>query len=194
MVTTKQRRQVVTHRLAAYPLSARHACRLARLSRSRWHHEPHARSIPGRATGLKALAGLRPRWSYSRLRMLLRRDGRRVNHRLVLRLYREEGLAIHRRRGKKRVAVPRAPLPAPRGPNKRWSMEVVSDALADGRPFRGFTLVDDFTREAPAIEVSHSLRALCVMQILDRHAAERRLPRITVCDNGLEFAGKALDL
>jgi putative transposase len=194
MVTTQQRRQVVTHLLAAYPVSARHACGLVRLSRSRWHHTPTRSAHPELRERLRALAGLRPRWGYQRLHVLLRREGRRVNHKLVLRLYREEGLAISRRRGKKRVAVPRIPLPAPSGPNERWSMDFVSDALADGRPFRCFTLVDDFTREAPAIEVSHSLPPLRVMQVLDRPAAERGLPRSIVCDNGPEFAGKALDL
>ena len=194
MVTTTQRRQVVTHLLAAYPVSARHACALVRLSRSRWHHQPRRSAHAELRERLRTLAGLRPRWGYQRLHVLLRREGRRVNHKLVLRLYREEGLAISRRRGKKRVAVPRVPLPAPSGPNERWSMDFVSDALADGRPFRCFTLVDDFTRESSAIEVSHSLPALRVMQVLDRLAATRGLPRSIVCDNGPEFAGKALDL
>ncbi len=59
-------------------------------------------------------------------------------------------------------------------------MDFVSDALADGRQFRCFTIVDDMTRECPAIEVSNSLPALRVIQVLDRLAltessAEHRL-------------------
>lgn len=185
-MTTTQRRAVVTYWLERYPTSARRACNLIGLSRSRWHHQARRPARPELRERLKALAGQRPRWGYQRLHYLLRREGWVVNHKLVLRLYREERLAIARRRGKKRVAVPRVPLPVPLGATERWSMDCVSDALADGRSFRCFTLVDDFTRECPAIEVSHSLPALRVIQVLERLAAVRGLPRSIVCDNGLQ--------
>jgi putative transposase len=61
---------------------------------------------------LRTLATERPRWGYKRLHVLLRREGYRVNHKLVFRLYREEGLLVRRRR-RKRVAGPRVPLPTP---------------------------------------------------------------------------------
>jgi putative transposase len=107
-----------------------------------------------------------------------------MNHKLVLRLYREEGRAVSRRRGEKRVAMPRVPMPSPSKPNERWSMDLVSDALADGRAFRCFTIVDDMTRECPAIEVAHSLPALRIIQVLEWLALTRGLPRSLVCDNG----------
>lgn len=118
-----------------------------------------------------------------------------VNHKKVLRLYREEGLAVARRRRKKKhVAVARVPLPRPSQRTERWSMDFVSDALADGRTFRCFTMVDDFTRESPAIEVAQSIPAWRVIHVLDRLAASVGLPKSIVCDNGPEFAGKALDI
>ncbi len=79
------------------------------------------------------------------------------------------------------------------GHTERWSMDFVSGAPADGRPFRCFTLVNDFTRECPVIEVAHSLPAGWVIQALERVAAERGLPKSIVCDNGPEFAGKTMD-
>jgi len=194
MVTTRQRRHVVTHLVAAYPVSARHACELVGLSRSRWHARLRRPTDAPMRARLRELAGLKPRWGYQRLHVLLRREGHVINHKKVLRLYREEGLAVARRRRKKRVAVARVPLPAPSARTERWSMDFVSDALADGRPFRCFTLVDDFTRECVAIEVSHSLPALRVIQVLERAGAERGWPRSIVCDNGPEFAGRALDV
>lgn len=72
-------------------------------------------------------------------------------------------------------------------------MDFVSDALGDGRKFRSLTLVDDFTRESPAIEVDVSLPGERVMRVLDRVAAERGYPKTIVCDNGPEFRGEALD-
>ena len=192
-MTTRQRRHVVTHLLAAFPTSARRACRLVRLSRSRWQY----RSVRGDdavlRTRLRELASAKPRWGYQQLHILLRREGHVVNHKKVLRLYREEGLAVSRRRRKKHVAVARVPLPKPTRRTERWSMDFVSDALFDGRPFRCFTLVDDFTRECPAIEVAHSLPAWRVIHVLERIAVDRGLPKSIVCDNGPEFAGKVMD-
>jgi len=192
-VTTTQRRQVVTHLLAAFPTSARRACRLVRLSRSRWQYRSQRRDDASLRARLRDLAALRPRWGYQQLHVLLRREGLKVNHKKVLRLYREEGLAVSRRRRKKHVAIARVPLPKPTARTERWSMDFVSDALADGRSFRCFTLVDDFTRECPAIEVGQSLPAWRITHVLDRVASERGLPRSIVCDNGPEFAGKVMD-
>jgi putative transposase len=143
---------------------------------------------------LRALAAAWPRWGYQQLHVLLRREGHVINHKRVLRLYREEGLAVARRRRQKRVALPRVPLPKPARRTERWSMDFVSDALADGRAFRCLTIVDDFTRESPAIEVAHSLPAWRVIHVLERVATERGYPASIVCDNGPEFASKALDL
>ena len=193
-MTTRQRRQVVTHLLAAFSASgARRACRLVRLSRSRWQY----RSVRGDDAVLRArlreLAAAKPRWGYQQLHVLLRREGRVVNHKKVLRLYREEGLAVTRRRRQKLVAVARVPLPKPSARTERWSMDFVTDALADGRAFRCFTLVDDFTRECPALEIAPSLPAWRVIHVLERVAAERGLPKSIVCDNGPEFRSKTLD-
>lgn len=192
MVTTTQRRSVVTYLTAAFPVSARRACQLMTLASSSWHYRARRPARPELLARLTALAAERPRWGYKRLHVLLRREGHPCNHKLVYRLYGEAGLTV-RRRPRKRVAVPRQPLAVPAGPTERWSMDFVTDALADGRKFRCFTIVDDFTRECPAIEVDTSLPGLRVIRVLERLAATRGLPGGIVCDNGPEFAGHALD-
>ena len=105
----------------------------------------------------------------------------------------EEGLQVRRRRRKRRAVVLRTPAPVPTRPNERWSMDFVRDTLGDGRVFRCFTLVDDCTRECPAIEVDFSLSGERVVRVLDRVAATRGYPNAIVCDNGPEFVGAALD-
>jgi putative transposase len=72
-------------------------------------------------------------------------------------------------------------------------MDFVRDTLADGRVFRAFTLVDDYTRECPVIEVDTSLSGDRIVRVLDRLRVVRGLPRVLVCDNGPEFVGRALD-
>lgn len=123
---------------------------------------------------------------------MLRREGYHLNRQFVQRLDREEVLAV-RRRKRKRVAAPRAPLPAPSKPNECWSMDFVSDALGDGRKFRALALVGDFTRECPVIEVDVSLPGARVVRVLEQLAQERGPPKAIVCDTGPEFAGQALD-
>ena len=94
-----------------------------------------------------------------------------------------------RRRKRKRVAVVRVPAARPTRPNEEWSMDFVSDALADGRRFRCFTLVDDCTHESPAIETAFALPAERVVAVLDGVGAERGFPEVLVCDNGTEACG-----
>jgi len=110
-------------------MSERQACRLVGVARATRRYaggRPTHRVVRER---LRALAGERPRWGYRRLAVLLAREGHVLNHKLVHRLYREEGLAVRRRR-KKRLATARVPLTAPTRPNERWAMDFVSDALA----------------------------------------------------------------
>jgi putative transposase len=82
--------------------------------------------------------------------------------------------------------------PAARQPNERWSMDFVSDCVNTGKVIRMLTIVDDCTRECPAIEVDTSLGGLRVRRVLDRIARERGLPEAIVVDNGPEFRGRAL--
>jgi putative transposase len=77
----------------------------------------------------------------------------------VYRLYVEEKLGLRRKRGRKRSGA-RQPLAEPTGANQTWSMDFMTDALSSGRRFRTLNIVDDFTREALAIEVDTSLSGL----------------------------------
>ena len=125
---------------------------------------------------LRELAMVRRRFGYRRLHALLRRDGLAVNHKRVYRLYVEEQLWVRKRGRKRRVAVPRVPMLVPERVNQVWSMDFVSDALASGRRFRTLNIADDFSREAPAIEVDTSLGGVRVTRVLDRLKIERGLP------------------
>ena len=82
----------------------------------------------------------------------------------------------------------------PAGPNQAWSLEFVSDQLADGRRFRALTVVDVYTRESFAIEPGQSLRGEDVVGVLERLQQERGGPKRLFCDNGSEFSGQLLDL
>ncbi len=142
---------------------------------------------------LKTPAGTRPRWGYRRLQILLAREGVQVNWKPDYRVYREEGLTVRRRR-RKRIAVPRQPMPIPRVPNERGGLDFVHDMLRDGRRIRMLNVVDDGTRECLAIETDTSLPGSRVIEVLEPLRDQRGLRRALVADNGPEFADRALDL
>lgn len=195
MVTASQRRLAVTHLRAAYQVSARRACRVVGLSRSRWHYQPQRplRDAPVRVR-LKELASARPRFGYKRLQILLRREGVVVNLKRLYRLYREERLSVRPLHRRKRVAVVRVPQVRPTQPNERWGMDFIHDECLGGRRFRCLTMVDEFTRECPHIEVDTSLPAVRVIAVLEQLAIQRGLPKSIVVDHGPEFISQTLDI
>ena len=178
--------------MAAAKISEGRACRFTGFSRSGQRYTTRRPARTEIRERLHTLATLRPRWGYRRLHLLLRREGLEVNRKFTCRLYREEGLGV-RLRKRKRVSLPREPMAAPSEPDERWSMDLVSDALADGRKIRALTVVDDFTRQSPAIEVDFSLGSKRMVRALEQLRVTRGLPPSIVLDNGPEFSGLALD-
>jgi putative transposase len=140
---------------------------------------------------LRHLAAERRRFGYRRLGVLLQREGLAMNKEKLLRLYREEGLAV-RRRGRKRATGTRAPMALPDGPNQRWSLDFVSDALSWGRKFRILAVVDDFTREALTLVVDTSIGGARLARELDLLIAALGKPAMIVSDNGTEMTSRAV--
>jgi len=173
--------------------SERRACRLLGISRSGYRAPPPPDRNRELRVRLRELAEVRRRSGCPMFYALLRREGFRVNHKRVERLYRIEGLSLRLKRRKKRVSHLRIVRAAPTRPDALWSMDFVTDSLMNGRRFRALTLVDVFTRESLAIEVDFSLTGTRVARVLDRLAETRGLPEVIQVDNGPEFAGKILD-
>ena len=80
----------------------------------------------------------------------------------------------------------------PQEPNQRWSLDFVSDVLADGRCFRVLVVVDDFTRECLALVVDTSISGRRVARELDAIVAARKKPAMIVSDNGTELTSHAI--
>ena len=120
---------------------------------------------------------------------MLRTEGLVKNPKRTYRLYREEGLQVRTKRRKK-LTRPRIPMSVPAKVNERWSIDFVSDQLANGRRFRILNVVDDFSRECVLQIVDFSISGTRVANELDR--LNRPLPDSLVCDNGPEFTSKAM--
>lgn len=142
---------------------------------------------------MKALAEQRRRFGSPRIYVMLKREGWRVNHKKVERLYREEGLSLRLRRRKKRASDIRIPMPVPQRPGQVYAMDFVMDRIVNGRRFKCLTMVDILSKECPVIEVDHSINGERVCRVLDRILEGRTKPEVLMMDNGPEFSGKTLD-
>jgi putative transposase len=178
----------------SYEVSERRACGVLCFPRASNRYESVADRRDEMRIRLRDLAGSRPSYGYRRLGLLIRREGWNANHKLVYRLYREEGLALRKRRPKRRVsAARREAMPKPVTTNERWSMDFVSDQLYSGRPIRVLVLVDNFSRESLAIRAGISLKAEDVVEVLNRLIEERGTPDSIRVDNGTEFTSVVMD-
>jgi putative transposase len=173
-------------------VSQRRACGLIEVHRASCRYRRRRSEDPGLPTRLRELAEIRRRFGYRRLQVLLLREGWRANHKRIYRLYVEEKLGLRRKRGRKRSGA-RQPLVEPTRANQVWSLDFMTDALSSGRRFRTLNIVDDYTREAVAIEVDTSLGGLRVARVLEELKKQRGLPGHIRSDNGPEFTSRALD-
>jgi putative transposase len=192
-VRPAQKRAVVRYFRVGFRVSERRACRVAAVPRSSCRYRSVARDQAALRIRLRDLAAARVRYGYRRLHVLLRREGWRVNHKRIYRLYREEGLGIRAKRRRKRVSGPRVLPPPAQRPQERWSLDFLADSLADGRRFRVLTIVDNVSRVSPAIEVGTSLTGERVVATLERLQQTVGRPERIAVDNGPEFVSKALD-
>lgn len=173
-------------------MSERSACEVVGISRSAYHYRPSERRDDPVIEAIQSVVERYPAYGFSKVFTVLRRDGHPWNHKRVYRVYCALKLNL-RRKGKKRLPnrYPE-PLTVPEQMNQCWSMDFMSDALFCGRRFRTFNVVDDYNREALAIEVDLSLPAPRVIRVLDRIVAWRGYPAKIRMDNGPEFVSATL--
>ncbi|MFC2058404.1 IS3 family transposase [Chloroflexota bacterium] len=187
------KRLAVSHARQSLGLSERKACLLVNISASVYRYRPKKYDDITLRQRLRELAGQRKRFGSPRLHILLKRESLVINHKRTERIYREEGLALRRKRRRKGAAGLRVVIPSPQRPNQHWSMDFVTDSIVTGRRFRALAIIDDYSRECPAIEVDTSLGGSRVVNVLERLAETRGLPEVITTDNGPEFIGRALD-
>lgn len=189
------KRDVVKYIVSHYGLKLRRACTLIQQTRSTQYYQ----SVKDPKTALRRrmheIAHTRVRYGYRRIHVLLKREGWQLGKNQAFRLYQEQQLQLRSKLPKRRkMVVCRQARIKPTQPNQVWSLDFVADQLANGARFRTLTIIDVFSKEALAIEVGQRLGGEHVLAALNRLAAQRKAPQYLFVDNGIEFAGRLLNL
>jgi len=178
-----------------WKISIRRACRVLRTDTSTYHYKCRRGDQAMLSKRVQEIAQTRVRYGYRRIHVLLRREGWLVNAKRVYRLYREQGLQLRSKVPKRRVKAKlrddrRAAVKA----NETWAMDFVHDQLATGHKLRVLTVIDTYTRYAPAIVPRFSFKASDVIAVLDEVCSELGYPATIRVDQGSEFVSRELDL
>jgi putative transposase len=140
---------------------------------------------------MKTLSDRYPRFGSRRIRIFLQRAGIHLGKERCNRLWAKAGLQVPKKRRRKRAGSALRPL-APTSRNSVWSYDFVYDACANGQKIKCLTVVDEYTRECLAIDVSGAIRSTRVIDVLNRLMRIHGVPRYLRSDNGPEFVSKAL--
>lgn len=168
-------------------IGQRRACKILKVCRATIRYKTQRPRPTALILRMCELAQKHRRFGIRRLHIKVMQEGFEISHNSFYALYRKEGLQVPVRR-QRRVRFVRGPkLPAPTAPNQRWSLDFMHDRLCGGRRFRILTIVDDFSRESPAIDIAYSMPTRRVINVLENLAKTRGLPRALKCDNGTEF-------
>ena len=192
MVGPAAKREAVAHLRGVLEMSERRACTIVAADRKMIRYRSRRPPDTELRARLRDLANQRRRFGYRRLFILLRDQGEPSGLNRIYRLYREEGLAVRKRRSRRKAVGSRAPILVEAKPNARWSLDFVDDQLACGRRFRILNIVDDVTRECLAAIPDTSISGRRVTRELIAVIEGRGKPRMIVSDNGTEFTSNAV--
>ncbi len=186
-----KRRDAALRVMRDHDISQRRACKLVGVDPKTVRRErpPDCAEIRKER---QEIAAKRRRFGYRRIGVLLERKGMTMNHKKLYRIYREEGLSVKRRRGRKRARGTRVPMPVAAYPNARWSLDFVSDSFGASRKFRILAVIDDCTRECLCLVADTSLSGARVARELSALIRLYGKPGCIVSDNGTEFTSRAI--
>lgn len=173
-------------------MSERRASQLIGVHRQTIRYRSRKTADAQLAEKVREIALEKRRYGYRRIHMILKRAGIKVNHKKVYRIYKQNGLKVSKRGGRKKALGSRKIVNLVTRANQRWALDFVHDALANGRKLRLLTIVDVFTRECLGITVGTAMSGKQVIETLKDLIRERGAPESILSDNGTEFTSNAV--
>jgi len=186
----------VEHVCEALGVSERRACQVLSQSRSTHRYQTAVADDEDRLVArVMELACEYGRYGYRRITALLQREGWRVNHKRVERIWRQEGLKVPKKQPKRArlwLTDGSCLRLRPEYPNHVWSYDFVYERTHDGRPLRLLAILDEYTRECLAISVDRKMDSRKVLSILGHLFVRHGVPAYIRSDNGPEFTAEAV--
>lgn len=169
-------------------------CALAGISKTGFRYTPREREDETYLRErIEELAVKHKKYGYRMIAALLEREGMKVNHKRVHRIWKEEGLQLPRRGPKrKRRGQTVEIVNKAQHKNHVWSYDFVHDATERGRTLRILVIVDEYTRECLELRVDRSITSSKVIDSLSWLFLLRGAPRYIRSDNGPEFIARTL--
>lgn len=172
-------------------LSQRAACRYTGISRAVCRYELHRPAQDAQfLEKMRAMARANPRYGYRRVAI---ESG--IGFGCCWRLWKRYDFKIGAQRTRKPRKKDKSATPRPHQaeyPNHVWTYDILFDRLADGRPFKTLSVLDEFTRECVGILAATSILAEDVIAFLDEIMKKRNSPVFLRSDNGSEFTAEAV--
>lgn len=172
--------------------SERRACQLVGAYRSVIRYSSRKKDEHDLVNKIKQIAYEKRRYGYRRIHTIMKRAGVKINHKKVYRIYRECGLKVLKRGGRKRAIGSRRVEGKPISRNEQWALDFMHDALAEGKRIRLLNVIDTYTRECLHVEVDTSINGRKVTEILQKLIETNGKPKTIISDNGTEFTSNAV--
>jgi len=177
-------------------VSERRACKVTGQPRMTQRYKTkHPDKDKALTAEINRLARRYKRYGYRMITAKLRQDGWIVNHKRIQRIWQKEGLQVpYRRKFKKAKGSSENSCSVKKAeyPNHVWTYDFMSDQTEEGRKLKLLTVLDEFTRESPAVELGRSIRAGDVIVVLEYLFMVRGIPKFIRSDNGPEFIADAI--
>jgi putative transposase len=191
-----KRRRTVERVVGDLHVPERRVCRALGQPRSTQRYRVRVGEEESRlARDIVRLASRYGRYGYRRVTELLRREGWRVNHKRVERIWRAEGLKVPKRQKPRRrlwLNDGSCVRLRPERKNHVWSYDFQNGRTSDGRLLRFLNILDEYTRECLAMDVARSLTSEDVLDRLADLFVSRGVPEHIRSDNGPEFTAQAV--
>ena len=171
MIAPERRRRAVVALTDRFGVSERRACRVIGQPRSTQRCTPRPpRSDEAKlCRQLRRIAKTHPRWGWKKAHDVLVREGWTLNKKRTQRLWRKEGLKRPQTCTKRRRIRPDSAVRhRAEYPNHVWAVDFQFDETSDYRRLKLANIVDEFTREALAMEVDRSITADRLIDVIEQ--------------------------
>ena len=177
-------------------MAERRACRVLSVNRTAYRYQPV--KLPDEdevRSEIIDLACNYGRVGYRMVTSMMRNNGRKINHKRVERIWREEGLKLPGKQMKKRrlwLTDGSCVRLRPEHKNHVWSYDFVEDKTMDGRKIRFLNVIDEYSRECLASVPRRSWRGNDVIELLAGLMLLNGTPEYLRSDNGSEFTSNKI--